>query len=798
MLSDLKRSLALKFDSESLVDDMAELDRHNRRVGERRAAREALLEAAVVSTVPASRFSSWATTDSLRIGEVLTDPSMAVATHPFPPVAPVGSFDGWPGLMRTVFDRQLSVMLEEQYRDLADPLPVLALGDTVETLLVLTQQVVVDRQGVSPEKFLYCVRLLVEVLHSIWEQTWTVEAALVGSLDSADDVVSWIERVASLARAASENVPVSLLAVLQTGDDLAFHEQLHAIHQFPSAGRASDWEDLGRMWEAVADQANHLIAAAGDLEDPVVDALRRLGADGLRAYAAATAPLHRRVMRGESPIKFIRVSGSNETPFAPWFSATKRVMAEDGTVVNRLAVEDKLAGNQLVNFGAFFSAQWRANDWMWGRLDTAASLVDLLADSTRWVAHTDGSWQEMERLVRGCVRMPLTAVPHAGWMEHLAQLWKEAETDIRAELQAASLAPDVPQELPHTKRLLVSRLQADILASDIRWVAEAEEVEPEPTKPPTADFDEAKTLVGGLTAGTDRIPFDLEPGRWSRIGMRLGLNAWPALMPAGRVPRAVLGAIKPVFLFTLAALVFPRRTLTAGVLGYAALAVGRWEVDTEVLGTADLIASNLSSDYHTWQRWAACVVAVGLAAALALTDGRQASLGWFKVTGYAAGYLALGAGVVTAVEQHWTWTFVLLGVVVVGFGLSAFDRVRAGRHLQLVLVLAGAATGGAALAAVIMEVSIVPIVVPVAAVAVTALAMRWMRLRSWLICFVVTLAPYMAVALVPGLSPGWWALISFVLAVSAVTVYVTYFEVFPPRKRGDLTLPGTPQSTVDS
>jgi hypothetical protein len=39
---------------------------------------------------------------------------------------------------------------------------------------------------------------------------------------------------------------------------------------------------------------------------------------------------------------------------------------------------DKLAGNQLSNFGAFLSARWRLNDWSWGRLDAAASLVDVL------------------------------------------------------------------------------------------------------------------------------------------------------------------------------------------------------------------------------------------------------------------------------------------------------------------------------------------------------------------------------------------------------------------------------------
>jgi len=34
----------------------------------------------------------------------------------------------------------------------------------------------------------------------------------------------------------------------------------------------------------------------------------------------------------------------------------------------------KLAGSSLAHFGAFFSADWRRNDWWWGRLDAAAGL----------------------------------------------------------------------------------------------------------------------------------------------------------------------------------------------------------------------------------------------------------------------------------------------------------------------------------------------------------------------------------------------------------------------------------------
>jgi predicted acylesterase/phospholipase RssA len=45
--------------------------------------------------------------------------------------------------------------------------------------------------------------------------------------------------------------------------------------------------------------------------------------------------------------------------------------------------QDKLFGMQLGHFAAFMCGGWRANDWLWGRLDGAARLVDLLLAPTR-------------------------------------------------------------------------------------------------------------------------------------------------------------------------------------------------------------------------------------------------------------------------------------------------------------------------------------------------------------------------------------------------------------------------------
>ena len=46
--------------------------------------------------------------------------------------------------------------------------------------------------------------------------------------------------------------------------------------------------------------------------------------------------------------------------------------------LQRSAPIDKLAGVELAHFGAFLKRSWRANDWMWGRLDAAERLVLML------------------------------------------------------------------------------------------------------------------------------------------------------------------------------------------------------------------------------------------------------------------------------------------------------------------------------------------------------------------------------------------------------------------------------------
>jgi hypothetical protein len=49
-----------------------------------------------------------------------------------------------------------------------------------------------------------------------------------------------------------------------------------------------------------------------------------------------------------------------------------------------------LKGVQFYHFGAFFSLQYRQNDYLWGRLHAAERLIDIVLDAARLEGAADG------------------------------------------------------------------------------------------------------------------------------------------------------------------------------------------------------------------------------------------------------------------------------------------------------------------------------------------------------------------------------------------------------------------------
>jgi patatin-related protein len=96
--------------------------------------------------------------------------------------------------------------------------------------------------------------------------------------------------------------------------------------------------------------------------------LRRLAE--LHAAERTTSPIEAEV---EQRVELVQASAATRTLLDP----------------NRADAHSKLTGVQLHHFGAFYKGTWRANDWMWGRLDGAGWLMQILLDPRRISAIID-------------------------------------------------------------------------------------------------------------------------------------------------------------------------------------------------------------------------------------------------------------------------------------------------------------------------------------------------------------------------------------------------------------------------
>ncbi|MEV6520550.1 DUF3376 domain-containing protein [Longispora sp. NPDC051575] len=114
-----------------------------------------------------------------------------------------------------------------------------------------------------------------------------------------------------------------------------------------------------------------------------------------------------------SIIRYDYLTGSQPSPLAPLFTTLRAAEQRTrlGALLRRgpvdpdeplLTARSKLAGVNLAHFGGFLSRNWRTNDWAWGRLDAAGTLVDLLVGDGR----------------------PDDAMPDAQWLCRFLKVWE--------------------------------------------------------------------------------------------------------------------------------------------------------------------------------------------------------------------------------------------------------------------------------------------------------------------------------------------------------------------------------------
>ena len=146
-----------------------------------------------------------------------------------------------------------------------------------------------------------------------------------------------------------------------------------------------------------------------------------------------------------------------------------QMSADTRTILDkRTLASQKLTGLQLHHFGAFYKCSWRANDWMWGRLDGAGWLVHMLLDPQRLrlLAKQDPDFPE--RLKSELRDIAGEDPPPGVWDSFPPQGGSEA---MPAELAFLDGSVPTPTNLPTTAMWVAGGLQCHIAAEELVHVA---------------------------------------------------------------------------------------------------------------------------------------------------------------------------------------------------------------------------------------------------------------------------------------------------------------------------------------
>jgi hypothetical protein len=133
----------------------------------------------------------------------------------------------------------------------------------------------------------------------------------------------------------------------------------------------------------------------------------------------------------------------------------------------------KIAGIQLAHFGAFYKSSWRANDWMWGRVDAVHRLVRILLDPGR-LRISSRRYLPGKRAasVAAEIRRIAGTNTDPGLAAELQRMLPAA--DLEAELDYLDNdAAVAPESLPLAVATLSRRLEGEILAVELSRLAEA-------------------------------------------------------------------------------------------------------------------------------------------------------------------------------------------------------------------------------------------------------------------------------------------------------------------------------------
>lgn len=568
LLLTLKSFLSAKANSESLLDDAAELSDAWTTAQRLSGAAGGLPGNPSFAALPdpcpllQGYAKAVACTEADRLARLIEDPIALLGPDPLP-IPDCRAFRD-PEQQFLILKRLRGPAIPELVADS----PLETVPDTFSSPLAAARAVAlaldwvqaVENTGAVPAELHRVVR---ETRDSLYETRFACEVLLAARdrlmlRDTADDVATWVSNANQLL--------CRLVGDGFTDETRTWPEVLASVAKAAVEGTVPDQQPvpcLAPIWARVNTLCRKFGKELGDLADVTgFTALREASDDEdkmhkvLRIAEILLGPLRPDPLAEPTRIQMYAISAAAQSP-------VERLLVTREPADETDRVNLKLSGNQLLNFASFLSSRWRLNDWTWGRLDAASSLVDVVARSDR------------------------LGVPDPATLEWLQGLHNELEQDERVRGLNGSWDKFKPTN-DNVRKLLTTWLHWNILRQELPLLEAlgTADAPPEPDllkkTPRSVDTLPARTTILG-EVGEETVRELLRKRPLRQAGLRLGLVAWRSLLPSGGFKawaiKVLLGLAKPLIVPPLLiGFLAPALSVLSAAFAWGAVtaATGRW------------------------------------------------------------------------------------------------------------------------------------------------------------------------------------------------------------------------------
>jgi patatin-related protein len=517
--------------NESVMDDLDVLRSQNDRARLLRAARTAAITEGLGADrgLAVHRLGPDAAADAARLYRLLADPKCEIPWFPMGAEILASPLETYTDDNRRRLRRSIALTLSQsdQYHvRVGETVALPSLGSksirpflpVIRTALLIVDWVAEIRRGddvgleSSTEDTLDVAKAVAYSVHKIGEQLQAFldrRAVLGAAALQGDEVDWWLTSLfldSARLRAEAPIDELARLGELETWerDGCGIATTLRAIaadtYRPVDVPVPSTTDALATLWSRLVDAATNItLAMATEMAQAPVGPLQRdlEKQDSEEKMAVVLDRLDRATLgvhaggpgASSTPIRFTRVSGANLSPLllrsctlpgGRAFSAPEPNLARladrwlvPGTPVT-VNSKHKLAGGQLGNFTAFMSGRWRQNDWMWGEMDAAKSLLDIVLDPEQLIRfHTRSAGETRDsagaRLYK-IIEQTVCEGPGGSSQESRSELWSNYHSEIRSEIEeffrTSGEDPD-GDALALTKTVLLCRRHWDLMADDL-------------------------------------------------------------------------------------------------------------------------------------------------------------------------------------------------------------------------------------------------------------------------------------------------------------------------------------------